>query len=312
MTRILFYLEDFPHEPWKQALMAADNSIEFRGYPNWGSPNDGPAYAVVWEPKAGLIKDYTNIRAVFSLGAGVDHILADASIPEELPIIRMGDDGLKEGMAEYVTMNVLMHHRQMPLLWDQQKHKTWRRLFAKPATSVRVGIMGFGMLGKACAKALLPFGYKIQAWSNTPKEPQDGIHHYTGPGQFHDFLKETDILVGLLPDTDETRGLINTETLALLPEGASIINAGRGGLIDLEALRQALDSNHLSGATIDVTPKEPLDNDHPIWDAKNIIITPHIAAITRTDTAANYIVDNIKRLKAGLAPTNMLDRKRGY
>lgn len=312
MTRILFYLEDFPHEPWKQALLAVDPAIDFRSFPDWGTPDDGPAYAVVWEPKAGLIKDYPNVQAVFSLGAGIDHILEDASIPENMPIIRMGDDGLKDGMVEFVVMNVLMHHRQMPILIEQQQQKNWRRVFSKPAASVHIGIMGFGMLGEACAKALLPFGYNVNAWSNSPKPPHSSIRHFTGQEQLQEFLGSTDILVGLLPETEETKGLLNKETIALLPEGASIINAGRGSLIDLEVLAGALEAGKLASATLDVVPEEPLAQDHPIWAAKNTLITPHIAAITRTETAANYIIENIKRLSSGEAPQNMLNRKRGY
>lgn len=312
MTRILFYLEDFPHEPWKQALMTVDPAIDFRSYPDWGSPDDGPAYAVVWEPKAGLIKDYPNVEAVFSLGAGIDHILEDTSIPEQTPIIRMGDNGLKDGMVEFVVMNVLMHHRQMPTLIGQQQQKIWQRVFSKPASGMRVGIMGFGMLGEACAKALLPFGYKVQAWSNSPKPAHDSIHHFTGQAQLAEFLNETDILVGLLPETEETKGLINASTIALLPDGASIINVGRGSLVDLDALAVALENNKITSATLDVVPEEPLASDHPIWTVKNTLITPHIAAITRTETAANYIIENIKHLESGRMPKNMLNRKRGY
>lgn len=312
MTRILFYLDEFPHEPWRRALLATDPSIEFHGYPNWGSPEDGDAYAVVWEPKPGLIRDYPNLKAVFSLGAGIDHILADTTIPVELPIIRMGDDGLREGMAEYILMNVLMHHRHMPQFIMQQRDAVWRRALSKPASSVRVGIMGYGALGQCAAAALKPVGYDIAAWSSSPKEAEDGLTHYTGAEAFKDFLARTDILVGLLPETDATIGLMNTENLDALPAGASIINAGRGSLIDLDALADALDSRHISSATLDVVPTEPLTPDHPLWQCKNLIITPHIAAITRTETAANYIMDNIKRMQAGNRAQNMLNRNRGY
>jgi len=312
MTSILFYLEEYPHEPWKKALQVLEPSIEFLSYPNWGTAGDGPAYAVVWEPKEGLLKSYPNIKAVFSIGAGIDHILADTTIPAKLPIIRMGDDGLKEGMAEYILMNVLMHHRQMPHFLAQQRRATWRRTFAKPARSVRVGIMGYGALGKHAAATLKPLGYDIAAWSNSAKEAETSITHFTGQADFKRFLGRTDILVGLLPETEATTGLINAENLRALPKGASIINAGRGSLIDLTALISALDSNHLSAATLDVVPDEPLEPNHPLWHHEKVIITPHIAAITRTETAANYIIANIKRIEAGEKPQNMLNRNRGY
>ena len=312
MTRILFYLEGFPHEPWEKAFQAVDPTIEFLNYPDWGDKNGDPAYALVWEAPKGLLNQYPNIKAVFSLGAGVDHILEDTSLPSNLPIIRMGDDGLKEGMAEYILMNVLMHHRQMPLLLNQQRSARWRRVLSKAAASVRVGIMGYGTLGKTAVSALMPLGYDIAAWSNTLKDPGNGVTHFTGQAELKSFLERTDILVGLLPETAETIALMDAEKLAAMPLGASIINAGRGSLIDIDALLQALDSGHLSAATLDVVPEEPLAQNHPLWHNEKVIITPHVAAITRTDTAANYIINNINRIKNGQVPHNMLNRHRGY
>ncbi len=312
MTRILFYLDGYPHDAWRQALLTADPSLEFRSYPDWGDPCDGPAYAVVWEAKKGLLAAYPNIKAVFSLGAGIDHILNDTSVPHDLPIIRMSDDGLKEGMAEYVLMTVLMHHRQMPVILDQMKKAEWKRVYSKPASAMRVGIMGYGALGQHAAAALKPLGYDIGAWSNSPKADEDAVTHFTGAEAFERFLARSDILVGMLPDTEATKGLLNADTLTLLPKGASVINAGRGSLIDIDALMEALDRGHLSAATLDVVPDEPLVKDHPLWSHKKVIITPHIAAITRTDTAANYILENIKHIEDGQQVTNVLNRKIGY
>ena len=312
MTRVLFYLDGFPHEPWEKAIKAADPAIDFLSYPNWVHDDDSPAYALVWEAPKGLLSQYSNIKAVFSLGAGVDHILEDTSLPSDIPVIRMGDDGLKEGMSEYILMNVLMHHRQMPQFFDQQRRAKWQRVFSKAAGSVRVGVMGYGALGKTAASALKPLGYDIAAWSTSPKEPEQGITHFTGQNEFKRFLGRTDILVGLLPETPETIGLLNEENLTALPQGASIINAGRGSLINIDALLHALDNGHLSAATLDVVPEEPLPPSHPLWHHKKVIITPHVAAITRTETAANYLVDNIKRMEMGKAPHNMLNRNRGY
>jgi len=312
MTRILFYLEDYPHEPWKKALQEVDSEIEFKSYPDWGNAEDDPSYAVVWQAPRGLLKDFPNIKAVFSLGAGVDHILADDTVPATLPIIRMGDDGLKEGIAEYVLMNVLMHHRQMHHLLAQQRTKTWQRVFAKPAASIRVGIMGYGALGKYAAAALLPLGYNLAAWSNSAKAAEAGITHFTGQKELEAFLARTDILVGLLPETDMTIGLMDAKNLSALPQGAAIINAGRGSLIDIPALIEALDAGHLSAATLDVVPEEPLAENDPLWSHEKVVITPHIAAITRTESAANYIIANIKRIEASETPHNMLNRNSGY
>jgi len=312
MTRVLFYLDGFPHEPWEKAIKAADPSIEFHSYPNWVHDDDRPTYALVWEAPKGLLNQYSNIKAVFSLGAGVDHLLEDTSLPSDLPVIRMGDDGLKEGMSEYILMNVLMHHRQMPQFLANQRGAKWQRIFSKAAASVRVGMMGYGALGKTATTALKPLGYDIAAWSTSPKEPEHGITQFMGQDEFKQFLERTDILVGLLPETPETIGLMSEENLAALPQGASVINAGRGSLINIDALLHALDKGHLSAATLDVVPEEPLPPNHPLWHHEKVIITPHIAAITRTETAANYLVNNIKRMEIGEPPQNMMNRNRGY
>nr|WP_051555916.1 NAD(P)-dependent oxidoreductase [Kordiimonas gwangyangensis] len=171
-----------------------------------GQPDDGPAYAFVWEPEPGLLARYTNIKAIFSLGAGIDHLTRDPDLPKNVPIIRMGDDGLKEGMAEFVAMSVLMHHRGMPQLMAKQRNRDWGRYFASAAKDVRVGILGYGALGQVSAAALKPFGYDLAAWSRTQKPAEEGITLYHGAENLNEFLARTDILVGLLPSTKETAG----------------------------------------------------------------------------------------------------------
>ncbi len=312
MTRILFYLDEYPHDIWKEALLKADPTIDFRSYPDWGTSDDGPAYAFVWHPKPGLLKEYTNIKAIFSLGAGVDHLLADPDLPKDIPIIRMGDDGLKEGMAEFITMNVLMHHRQMPYLLQQQQQQEWGRVFAPAASALNVGIMGYGALGKAATEKLKPFGYQLSTWSRSSKPHEEDITHFSGTEQINAFLETTNILVCLLPETKETINLLDKERMSLLPKGASIINAGRGGLINLSALEELMNTGHIESATLDVFPEEPLNSDHSLWKQKKLFITPHIAAITRPDTAANYVLRNIKRLENGETPENELDLNKGY
>lgn len=312
MTRILFYLEDYPHDIWRECIHAIDPDVEFIGNPNWGSPDDGDAYAFVWEPKPGLLAQYTNIKAIFSLGAGVDHILADPALPKDVPIIRMGDEGLKEGMAEFVLMNVLMHHRKTPELIAAQRQHHWKRVFSLAARDVRVGILGYGALGARAAAALAPLGYDIAAWSRSPKPAEDGVSHFTGMAELNDFLARTDILVGLLPSTPETENLLDFDRLSRLPEGAAVINAGRGSLIILDDLMALLDSGYISGASLDVFPVEPLPKDHKIWDYDNVVITPHSAAITRPDTAADYVLRNIRRIENGEAPENLLNTNLGY
>jgi glyoxylate/hydroxypyruvate reductase A len=312
MTKILFYLDGYGHDHWRSAFETIAPDIEFLSYPDWGTADDGPAYAFVWEPKVGLLAQYPNIKAIFSVGAGVDHLTRDPDLPKNIPIIRMSDEGLREGMNEFVLMSVLMHHRNMPKLAAAQRQKRWLRLFPPAAKNVQVGIMGYGALGKSCAQLLKPLGYQIASWSGSNKPNEAGVTHYVGKEEFEPFMQRTDILVGLLPSTPETRGLLNEKTMALLPKRAAIINAGRGSLIDLEALIKLLDDGHLSAATLDVVPSEPLAEDHPLWTHEKVIITPHIAAVTRPETAAEYVCQNIKKIEAGETPDNILNLTKGY
>ncbi|GHF23218.1 glyoxylate/hydroxypyruvate reductase A [Kordiimonas sediminis] len=312
MTRILFFCERAEAAQWEEAFKKAAPELEFRNYPDWGIPDDGDAIAFVWQATPGLLKKYTNIRAIFSLGAGIDHLTSDPDLPTHLPIIRMGDDGLKEGMAEFAVWSVLTLHRRLLEVVENQRTANWFQFFAAAAADKRVGIMGYGALGKSAAKALLPFGYQINTWSRSPKETEEGITHYTGKDSFDAFLANTDYFVCLMPNTPETTDLLNKETFAKMPKGAGIINGGRGNLIVEQDLIEALDSGHLSGAVLDVFKKEPLTEDHPFWAHPKIMITPHIAAITRVDTAVEYVIRNLKRLNDGEKPENLLDLNRGY
>ena len=312
MTRILFYLDDFDHGIWRSVFERAIPDVEFCSYPDWGTPDDGPAYAFVWYPPPGLLAQYPNIQAIFSLGAGVDHLTRDPDLPKGTPIIRMSDDGLKEGMREYVLMSVLMHHRDMIALITAQREKRWDRIFPKAADKVRVGMLGYGALGKTCAETLKPIGYQIAAWSRSAKPSGDDVEHFTGQEGLKPFLERSDIIVCLLPATRETDNLLNAERMNWLPTGAAIINAGRGNLIDIPALLALLDSGHLGGASLDVFPAEPTPEDSPLWDHPKVIMTPHVAAVTRPKTAARYVADNIKRIERGEPALNQLDLNSGY
>jgi len=312
MTRILFYLPDYSPDPWVSALKALDPDLDIRTNDDWGDPEDGPAYAFVWMPPHGQLARYPNIRAVFSLGAGVDHLTSDPDLPKDLPIVRMGDDGLREGMREYVLMGVLAYQRGLFQFTKDQAAAHWGRIFAPAASDTPVGIMGYGALGRAVADALIPMGYPVKTWSRTPKPAAPDVTHFTGTDDLSAFLAASRVVVGLLPDTDATRHLLNSDTLAHMPKGGFVINAGRGGLVDLDALITSLDQGHLSGAMLDVFSTEPLPSDHPAWAHPDILVTPHVAAITRPHSAARYVLDGIAAFEAGQQPALMLDRMRGY
>lgn len=311
MIRLLFYLDDYSHTPWAEAFAAAAPDIHFHGYPDWPKDPDQPTYALVWHPPHGLLAGLPRLDGIFSLGAGVDHLTDDPDLPD-VPVIRMGDEGLSQGMAEYVLLQTLFHQRRMTTILDQQRRHRFQRVFSPVAQEWPVGLMGFGALGQAAARALIAMGYPVRAWSRTGSRTMAGVAGFHGLDQLDSFLEGCRTVVGLLPDTPETTRLLNVERLARLPEGAVVINAGRGNLVDLDALLHALESGALGGASLDVFPEEPLPADHPAWSAPNLVVTPHSAAITRPDTAARYVTDTIAALRAGETPPTLLDRHRGY
>lgn len=265
---------------------------------------------IIFAPN-GAVSDFSNfprLKAVLSLWAGVESIIKNQSLT--VPLCRMVDPGLQEGMVEWVTGHVLRHHLGM----DRHilgQDGSWHQEAAPLARERTVGILGLGELGQACAHALKGLNFNVHGWSRTPKSI-DGVTCHAGEDGLRACLSVSDHVVLLLPLTEATRDVLNAETLALLPDGASIVNAGRGPLIDDDALITALDSGHLSHATLDVFRVEPLPKAHPFWAHSKVTVTPHIAAETRPSTASGVIAENIRRGEAGEPYLYLVDRSQGY
>jgi len=267
-------------------------------------------YALVWKPAPGLLGSLPNLRAVFSLGAGVDGILADPTFPREVPLVRLIDDGLTRGMTEWVVLQVLFHHRKMGLFLQQQRAAEWRVQLAVPAARTRIGVMGLGVLGRDAATALQGLGYDVAGWSRTPKDA--AFATFAGEAGLGPFLARTEILVCLLPLTDATRGILNSALFDRLPRGAIIVNAGRGAHLVEPDLLGALDSGQIGGASLDVFATEPLPPAHPFWQHPRIVITPHCASITDPHAIAARMAENIARDRSGAAMVGVVDVARGY
>jgi len=307
---LLFACTDVPPDPWIAALRAELPGLEVRVWPDCGATEEVEA-ALIWGPYADQMGRFPNLKAILSLGAGVDHILRAPGRPPHVPVVRLVDPGLQQGMREYVTCHVLRHHRDIPAYAEQARKGLWIERRQILPGERRLGIMGLGALGAACAEALVPFGFDVIGWSRSRKTI-NGVGCFYGEEAFRPFLAQCEILVCLLPLTPDTVDILNRDTLSALPPGATLINVGRGEHLVEEDLLALLDSGHIAGATLDVFRTEPLPRGHPFWRHPKITVTPHIAAVTLARTAAPEIADNLRRLADGRPLLHVVDPGRGY
>ncbi|MDE2465470.1 MAG: glyoxylate/hydroxypyruvate reductase A [Alphaproteobacteria bacterium] len=269
-------------------------------------------YLITFRPRKGLIASLANLKAVFSLGAGVDGILADPDFPRDIPLMRFVDRSLSRELAQYVVMHVLIFHRGQRYFDAAQAMNKWRqRPLLRPTEDTRIGILGMGEIGTMCAERLRDLDFPVTGWSRTRKSVT-GVESFSGAGELAPFLARSDILVCLLPLTPETKGILNAKTFALLPRGAFVINAARGGHLIEADLVEAIDTGHLAGATLDVFQHEPLPADSVLWNHPKITVTPHIAAITDPRAAARAISEGITALERGEPAAHRVNIARGY
>jgi glyoxylate/hydroxypyruvate reductase A len=272
-------------------------------------------YAAVWKPGHGELAAFPNLRVIFNLGAGVDALMADTSLPK-VPLVRVAVADLTDRMTEYVVLHVLMHHRQELYLRASQREKRWAPKFQWPASAISVGIMGLGTLGANAAELVKRLGFRVAGWSRNPRQI-DGIACFHGQTQLDAFLQRTDILVCLLPLTPDTRHILNRKLFSKLnrdsPMGAPVlINAGRGGLQNEADILECLDDGTLGATSLDVFAQEPLAADSPFWPHPKVVLTPHNAADTDADEISKYVARQIERFEAGGELENVVDPVRGY
>jgi glyoxylate/hydroxypyruvate reductase len=307
---LMFYSNDDPADRWRRALTDLMPDLDFRVWPDVGDPNEIDV-ALVWKPPRGELRRYPNLKAILSLAAGVDAMLRDDSLPDHLPIVRMVDPSLTDGMVEYVLLAVLRHHRMFDHYERMHREARWDYVFPPQAAERRVGVMGLGVLGGEVARALAAHRFPVAGWSRGPKTVA-GVECFHGGDGLRSFLARTEILVCLLPLTAETADILNADLFARLPRGAAVVNVARGGhLVDADLIA-ALDSGHLSGATLDVFREEPLPPDHPFWRHPKILVTPHVASYTVPESAAAGVVESVRRVRAGEPLLNVVDRGSGY
>jgi glyoxylate/hydroxypyruvate reductase len=297
---------------WKGALsaIAPDLRVVVHGQDDYRASDVD--YALSFRPQPGLLKTLPNLKFAFSVGAGVDGFFADAEYPRHVPLIRFVDHTLSREMAQYVVMHTLIHHRQQRLFDAWQKEKKWRQTIPPRRTEdTRIGILGLGEIGTMAAERLRDLDFRMAGWSRTRKEVR-GVKSFAGDAELNAFLGQSDILICLLPLTPDTRHILNAKTFAALPRGTFVMNVARGGHLVEVDLIPALDSGHLSGATLDVFETEPLPETSPLWLHPKVTVTPHVAAISDPRIAAQQIVDAIARDRAGKPLENLVDFERGY
>jgi glyoxylate/hydroxypyruvate reductase A len=308
--RILLYRGDEDIAHW-----AADFGVAF---PHaeivvWreGAPVAPCDYAAIWAPPAALLLDLAHVKAIFLMGAGVDALLKFGDALPPVPVVRLGDAGMGEQMADYVAHAVLRHFRRFDEYERQAREGRWQPLAPHDKAGFTVGVLGLGKLGVPVLQALRQLGFPVRGWSRTPKDLPN-VACWSGMEALDDFLAGTRVLVCMLPLTAQTNNLLDRARLARLPQGAYLVNVARGGLVAEPDLLALIRSGHLAGATLDVFRNEPLPAPHPFWNEPRITITPHISALTLRADAVRQIAAKIRLLEQGETVADIVDRQRGY
>lgn len=294
---------------WAEVFARDMPHVPFRCWPDIGVAED-VRFLIAWTLSTEIIAALPNLEVLFSIGAGVDQL--DLSLlPAHVRLVRMIEPGITTTMAEFVAMAVLALHRDLPALVAGQRDERFVHLPVRVAAERRVGVMGLGELGKAALAKLALLGFPLSGWSRSQHQ-LDGVECFAGADGLAPFLARCDILVCMLPLTADTRHILNEETFAGMPCGARLLNVARGGHLRQDDLLTALDSGQLAAAMLDVTDPEPLPAGHPFYRHPAIILSPHIAGITRVDSAVYALIDNLACLLKGEPLVGEVDRSRGY
>jgi len=267
--------------------------------------------ALAANPPRAALADLPALRLIQSLWAGVDKLLADPSVPSDVPLARMVDPAMNEAMAETALWAVLSLQRAYFAYARQQREVDWRQLPQRRADETTVAVLGLGQMGRTCALRLVRNGYRVNGWSRSEARVP-GIETFAGEASFERVLADADVVVNLLPLTEATRGLFNAQTFAKMRAGAALVNLARGAHVIEADLLDALATGRLAHAVLDVFASEPLPATHPFWLHPRITVLPHVAALTDPRSAAVIVARNVIALREGRALENLVDRSRGY
>lgn len=295
-------------ERWLAHLGTLLPDDDLYAWPEIGDPSD-VEFVIGWRLPRATMRSFVNLRYVLSLSAGAEQWMQEGM--PDVPVVRLEDPSMSEEMAAYALHWVLHHQRAFDQMLEQRRSRIWEEPPSVPAWDYRVGILGYGLIGRRIAAAFTELGYLVRGWSRTGGRRDDAVQ-YAGPDQLAEFLGDSDAVINVLPSTAETHHLLDAERLALFTNGSLLVNIGRGTTVDEEALLAALDDGPLAAAVLDVTDPEPPADDSPLWEHPRVILTPHVAGRTRLETAAALVVENIARIRSGGTPFPLLDRDRGY
>ena len=305
--RITVCCSDTKAAPWVDGLQAALPEAEVSEWKPGAPPAD---YAMVWSPPQAFCDDQPQLKGIFNTGAGVDALLK-LKLPPEAVIVRLDDAGMSVQMAEFVCHAVIRHFRELDAYERDEAQAKWGFRKPKLRADFPVGVMGLGVLGQRVAQAVAAFEFPVRGWSRSAKEVA-GVQCFSGDEGFRQFLAGTRILVCLLPLTEDTRGIMNRNTLSQLLPQAYVINVARGTHLVEDDLLALLDEGHLAGAALDVFRTEPLPPEHRFWTHPKVTVTPHTSARTLRDESIAQIARKIVALERGEPIAGVVDRKRGY
>jgi glyoxylate/hydroxypyruvate reductase A len=300
-------------DSWVAALKEAGPEVDILTLEQ-DVPHERILMALAWNHPPGIFRTLPALKCISSMGAGVDHLLSDPDIPEDVAVVRIVDPMLARDMFEFVLALILGHNRRLPLFAQQQSRGLWKKKRYRRIRDTRVGVMGTGAIGHHVCMGLSALGFSVSGWGRSASREgqQPPYRRHAGAGGLASFLRDTDILVCLLPLTPETRGILNRELLSQLPRGGVLINLGRGPHVVEQDLIALLDEGHLQAASLDVFDPEPLPEGHPFWKHPGVQLTPHIASLTDPASVAPQVIENYRRLRRGEPLLHRVDRRHGY
>ena len=306
---LLYKADPVRGEHWRRLFAEHAPDIEWRAWPDIGDPRD-IQYLAAWQAPDDVETLLPNLQVLFALSAGVDQ-LDLGRLPTRLPVVRLLDPGISQGMCEYASFAVLSLHRDMLRYRQQQAERCWQAHRLVLAGQRRVGVMGLGLQARQILATLKTFGFALSGWARS-EHHIEGVACFAGDEQLPAFLGQCEIVLCVLPLTEQTRGILNHQLFQHLPKGAALVNMGRGGHLVEADLLEALADGQLSAAVLDVLEQEPAPTDHPFWHHPHILLTPHIAAMTQPESAFGVLLENIRRHQRGESMLGLVDRERSY